>query len=96
VAEQPSKFAGALARLRPPLDEVEGAPELPRNEPIVARGRGRPPGKRSDPDFQPTTLLLRKSTKRTANRILEDLDAGQDLSELAEELLADWIRRHRA
>jgi hypothetical protein len=95
MAEQPSKFAGALARLRPPLDK-EIAPELPPTEPSVVRGRGRPPGKRSDPDFQPTTLLLRKSTKRAANRILEDLDAGQDLSELTEELLANWIQRHRA
>jgi hypothetical protein len=95
MAEQPSKFAGALARLRPPQD-AEVLPALPITEPSVARGRGRPPGKRSDPDFQPTTLLLRKSTKRAANRILEDLDAGQDLSELTEGLLADWIQLHQA
>jgi hypothetical protein len=94
MAEQPSKFAGALARLKPSLDQVET--ELPRTEPSIARARGRPPGKRSDPDFQPTTLLLRKSTKRAANRILEDLDAGQDLSELTEELLSGWIQRQRA
>ena len=95
MAEQPSKFAGALARLKPRQDR-EAPPELPSVEQTPVRGRGRPPGKRSDPDFQPTTLLLRKSTKRAANRILEDLDAGQDLSELTEELLGDWIQEHRA
>jgi hypothetical protein len=57
------------------------------------RGRGRPPGKRSDPDYQPTTVLLRKQTKKAATRLLEDQDTGQDLSELIEELLTGWIQQ---
>ena len=59
----------------------------------LVRGRGRPPGKRSDPDFKPTTLLLREETKKQATRKLEDGDTDQDLSELVEQLLADWIKR---
>jgi hypothetical protein len=53
--------------------------------------RGRPTGKRSNPDFQPTTVLLRKATKRAATRKLEDDNVDQDLSELIEQLLTRWI-----
>src|SRR5262245_44793212 len=63
--------------------------------PITAgpvRGKGRPPGKRSDPDYQPTTVLLRQQTKKMANRLLEDGSTGQDLSELIEQLLSEWIQ----
>jgi hypothetical protein len=60
----------------------------------MGRGRGRPPGKRSDPDYQPTTVLIRKHTKKTAARLLEDTDSGQDLSDLIEQLLMEWIQQH--
>jgi hypothetical protein len=85
-----SKFSGALAKLnqqsakQPPV-----TPETP-----VVRGRGRPHGKSSDPDYQSTTVILRKRTKRTAARLLEDLETGQDLSDLIEELLIEWIQKH--
>jgi hypothetical protein len=60
-------------------------------EPV--RGKGRPPGKRSDPDYQPTTVLLRHQTKKMANRLLEDGNTRQDLSELIEQLLVEWIQQ---
>lgn len=53
--------------------------------------RGRPTGKRSNPEFEPTTIFLRKITKKIANRALEDGGDCQDLSELVEELLQGWI-----
>jgi hypothetical protein len=90
-----SKFSGALAKLKqrpaspPGVTEPDGA----LREAAPSRGKGRPPGKRSDPDYQPTTVLLRKQTKKTASRLLEDSDTGQDLSELIEQLLAEWIRQ---
>jgi hypothetical protein len=96
MSEQ-SKFSGALSRLK-----VRPAPEQDANEPanvpathtpVMERGKGRPPGKRSDPDYQPTTVLLRKQTKRAANRLLQDADDGQDLSDLIEQLLTEWIKR---
>jgi hypothetical protein len=62
---------------------------------IEAKGRGRPPGKRSNPSYEPTTLLLRKETKKKASRLLEDIGKQQDLSELAEQLLANWIEQHQ-
>ena len=90
-----SKFSGALAKLkqRPDTSSAATPSVRPPRETVPPRGKGRPPGKRSDPDYQPTTVLLRKQTKKTASRLLEDSDTGQDLSELIEQLLADWIRR---
>jgi hypothetical protein len=85
-----SKFSGVLAKLKQPPVPQESIPI----ETSLSRGRGRPPGKRSDPDFQPTTVLLRKQTKKTATRLLEDQNTGQDLSELIEDLLTEWIQQH--
>src|SRR5271154_4470217 len=97
---QASKFSGALSRLREvpapeqPVESSPPPPPAPPTAPVVtptiAKGRGRPAGKRSDPDFKPTTLLLREKTKRTAMRLLEDNGRGQDLSELVEQILAQW------
>ena len=81
---------GAIRTVRqehtdPHLDSTVG-PQMP---PVAMRGR--PAGKRSNPEFEPTTVFLRKNTKKTANRTLEDSGIKQDLSELIEELLQVWI-----
>jgi|RhiMetdeSRZDD1v2_1073273.scaffolds.fasta_scaffold431825_2 hypothetical protein len=94
MSEAQSKCSGVLAKLkqRPAAASSIARPDPPvGNEP--GRGRGRPPGKRSDPDYQPTTVLLRKYTKKTATRLLEDTNAGHDLSDLIEQLLTEWIHR---
>ncbi len=95
---KPSKFSGALAKLKQPapetptealLEPVKPAP------PSVSGGAtkiGRPIGKRSNPDYEPTTVLLRKATKKKAQRRLQDTDAGQDLSDLIEALLSEWMK----
>ena len=94
MSEEQSKFSGVLAQLRkqPVKEKTTPIQANPVSAELV-RGRGRPPGKRSDPDFQPTTVLLRKHTKKTASRLLEDTNAEQDLSELIEQLLTEWIHR---
>jgi hypothetical protein len=94
MSEEQSKFSGVLAKLkqRPIAQQSPALPTPPLGtEPV--RGRGRPPGKRSDPDYQPTTVLLRKQTKKTAARLLEDTNAEQDLSDLIEQLLGEWIQK---
>jgi len=94
MAEEQSKFTGVLAKLKQgPAEEGSIAPPglSMRNEPL--RGRGRPPGKRSDPDYHPTTVLLRKHTKKTAVRLMEDTNAAHDLSDLIEQLLTEWIQK---
>ncbi len=93
------KFS-ALAGIRQQQQEpIEQTPQsaLPPPPPVPERAgkgsRGRPAGKRSDPDFQPTTVLLRKATKKAAIRKLEDTDARKDLSDLIEQLLNGWVKR---
>ena len=95
-----SKFSGALAKLKQPSSKQsakqQAAPPAPAVETELVRGKGRPTGKRSDPDYQPTTVLLRKQTKKTAARLLEDLEgieAAGDFSELIEQLLVEWIQQ---
>ena len=93
MPEEQSKFSGVLAKLKQqPAQQSAALLDQPLgSEPV--RGRGRPPGKRSDPDYQPTTVLLRKHTKKTASRLLEDTNASQDLSDLIEQLLTEWIQK---
>ncbi len=94
MSEEQSKFSGVLAKLKQRQEEPQSTALPPR--PLgtdTLRGRGRPPGKRSDPDYQPTTVLLRKNTKKTATRLLEDTNAAHDLSDLIEQLLTEWIHR---
>jgi SRSO17 transposase len=93
MPEEHSKFSGALAKLKHRSAEQPAALPTPSLGTEPVRGRGRPPGKRSDPDYQPTTVLLRKNTKKTAARLLEDTNAAQDLSDLIEQLLTEWIQK---
>ena len=95
MAEEQSKFSGVLAQLKPrSLEAHPPTPPGPAGGREPMRGRGRPPGKRSDPEYQPTTVLIRKRTKKTATRLLEDTNAAHDLSDLIEQLLTEWIQKH--
>jgi len=89
------KFA-ALSGIKKQQQPQEHDSAVPVVEEQHIRGRGRPAGKRSDPEYEPTTLLLRKATKKAAFRLLEDLETGQDLSDLVERLVARWIRERQA
>jgi hypothetical protein len=94
MSEEQSKFSDVLAKLKQrPAEQSASSPTPPAGSEQV-RGRGRPPGKRSDPDYQPTTVLIRKHTKKTASRLLEDTNAAHDLSDLIEQLLTEWIQQH--
>jgi hypothetical protein len=93
MPEEQSKFSGVLAKLKQRPAQPSAALPAPPLEGGPMRGRGRPHGKRSNPDYQPTTVLLRKHTKKTAARLLEDTNARQDLSDLIEQLLTEWIQQ---
>jgi hypothetical protein len=83
-----SKFSGVLARLKEvPPEEQRDPPPLP-PEPTKI---GRPPGKRSDPDWSPRTILMRRQTHKGVQRILLENDDERDLSELVDELLRGWV-----
>jgi hypothetical protein len=92
---------GALTRLRAPTQEIEEAehPSPPPAEDIATprpatppRPPGRPPGKRSNAEWDYANILLRKQTKKLANRKLEDEGTDKDLSELVERLLGMYLR----
>ena len=58
--------------------------------PIDHRG-GRPPGKRSHPDFEQITAYIRKDTHRAIKIAL--LQSGkQEFIELVEEKLRQWLK----
>lgn len=59
----------------------------------VEKGRGRPPGKRSDPDWKPRTILMRTKTHRRVSALLLEQDDGPDLSELIDRLLGEWASK---
>jgi hypothetical protein len=56
---------------------------------------GRPPGKRSNPNFERLTVLIKKQTRKAAQRLWEDLEPGKDMSELLERLMTEFVQQHR-
>jgi hypothetical protein len=59
----------------------------PTKVPARGQGPGRPTGKRSNPDYEQTTVFLKKATKKKAIRFLEDSGQKPDLSDLLQSLL---------
>jgi hypothetical protein len=57
--------------------------------------RGRPPGKRSDPDFVQTTAYVRGDTYKAVRIALIQEDEGREYSELVEELLSKWLKSRK-
>ena len=57
----------------------------------IWRKVGRPPGKKSNPDYTQVTVYLRTRTHLAAKKSL--LDEGREFSELVEDLVARWIQR---
>lgn len=57
-----------------------------------SRRRGRPSGKRSDPDYVGFTTYIRKDTHHDVKLALLQEKEGRELSELVEQLLADWLK----
>ncbi len=75
----------------PPPSVAASPPPLPASE--TQKGRGRPPGKRSDPDWAPRTILMRTKIHRRVSIMLLERDSGPDLSELVDQLLTEWISK---
>jgi len=54
--------------------------------------RGRPNGKRSDPEYIGFTTYIRKNTHLKVKIALLQERQGRELSELVEELLGNWLQ----
>ncbi len=96
-----SKFKSLLdaAKGREPEPEPEKlSQELEVNQPQQAapsqpsQKRGRPKGKRSDPDYEQVTAYIRKDTHRDVKIALLSEGNGREFSELIQEMLEQWLR----
>jgi hypothetical protein len=70
-----------------PLNEPEPEPEF--------KQRGRPRGKKSDPEFVSAIAYIRKKTHLQVKRLLldkEEQGEKQDFSELVQDLLDFWVK----
>jgi len=101
-----SKFSGifdAAATAKPAPVERQENPSPERGEksqttrvkePVRQAGPGRPPGKSSNPEWEQTTVQLKRATKQAARAILLTRDR-QDLSEVLQQLLEQWVEREQ-
>lgn len=91
MAEAQSKYAQTIASIRQlsaePLDSSASAAPV--------RGRGRPLGKRSDPAWKLYSHFLKKQTHREVTNILRNEENGRDLSDVLQQLLEEWLIRHK-
>ena len=60
----------------------------PGSEPVK---KGRPKGKRSNPDFEQVTAYVRSQTYRQTKIALLQQSELEDFSELVEKLLTEWL-----
>ena len=85
-----SKFQGVIDAAKDRKDTaVKPAPLVMS---IKRRRRGKPPGKRSDPDFEQVTAYIRRHTHQGVKIALLQEGKGQEFSELVEDLLAKWLK----
>jgi hypothetical protein len=83
-----SKYKGLLDAIK---EEPVGETETPTQSSDPTPRRGRPPGKRSDPDYEQVTAYVRRDTYRAVK--IAQLEDGlrHGFSDLVEELLAAWL-----
>jgi hypothetical protein len=85
-----SKTLDALKKSQPkPTGQLDTPPQI-----TTAPLRVKPRSKRSDPAWRPYTLMLKTETHTKAGIILKQMDTGQDLSELAQDLFEQWVKSH--
>ena len=68
----------------------EGKAPIDTEQSLVVK-RGRPLGKRSNPDFEQVTAYIRCQTYRQTKIALLQQDELSDFSELVEKLLTEWL-----
>jgi hypothetical protein len=74
---------------------MESAPVAPS---LPERGgrRGRPPGKRSNPEWKLFSHFLKRRTQKEVAALLQARDDGRDLSDVLQELLERWLAEQRS
>lgn len=82
-----SKFTGLPRAAK--NNESEGEVETLRPA-LIKAARGRPKGKRSDPDYEQVTAYIRKKTYKQTKLTLLQIDDKRDFSQLIEDLLSAY------
>ena len=100
AVQQPAQTAADPALIEPvkdvPAESSAPTPAAPPSAaPASAPRRGRPAGKRSDPEFDQVTAYIRRQTYRDVRIALLTQGHGREFSELVEELLAHWLQSTR-
>ncbi len=88
------KFAGLSAAIREAQENVDTVSRTETTETGKQR-TGRAPGKRSNPNWKQHTVMLEKETHLLATDLLRRLDNGQDISDLLNSLLKDWVAQQK-
>ena len=88
-----SKFQGLMEAARgtePVRAKAKSGKNIPAT--VQPKRRGRPPGRRSDPDYEQITAYIRRDTHQAVKVALLQDGKGQAFSELVEQLLAKWLK----
>jgi hypothetical protein len=93
MAAPKSKYAQTIASIRQHSAEQPEASAPASAESL--RGKGRPPGKRSDPAWKLYSHFLKKQTHREVTNILRNEESGRDLSDVLQQLLEEWLIQHK-
>ena len=93
MAEAKSKYAQTIASIR--QLSAEQLDPLASTHVGPIRGKGRPPGKRSDPAWKLYSHFLKKQTHREVTNILRNEENGQDFSDVLQQLLEEWLIQHK-
>jgi hypothetical protein len=89
-----SKFSGLGAAIKEAQQHPTTEKE-PQRDDRLKRSKHRPVGKRSDPAWRQHTVMLKRQTHIEASDILRRREDGQDISELLQSLLEQWVNRQR-
>jgi hypothetical protein len=87
-----SKFAGIFQHS---LQDEPQASERIEKPAAALKAPGRPPGKRSDPEYKQYSVLLKRQTHREVTKILRDQEDSPDVSELLQQLLEQWLQHQQ-
>ncbi len=100
MTEKKTRFSGLVAtRGKLPVEpEPEPEPVPPpvstaTPAPITPLKMGRPPGKKTDPNYTQVTVYLRKDVHNAARKLL--FDDRRQFSDLVDDLVSRWIADSR-
>jgi len=100
-----SAFKDIISQVKPqtgeePLSEVQLVTEKQPRQKVAAKPstslpQGKRGGKSSDPNYTQATLYVRKDTHHQVKLRLLQENLGRDMSDLAEELFAEWLKSNK-